>query len=201
MKPSKRLAVILGLMTGLCSTLGWSLTREIALDFQDSQIRGHNVLTLKRALRDQYPELGLRGQTLKQVILVAKTRYGKGQAFLRIGDWVSRPQQVQGHPAEFGHHHYSSFYRKPFRSVPLNSRGRWQLELMGNFKVRKVILVLEDHRQMSDNWWRPVGPRPYYPEVNSQAYPSWKQSRSGGKMTYQDAYFADRQVWRSEGSK
>lgn len=116
---------------------------RFVLDFGDSHFRGNPTLFLKRELLNQYPGINIGDYTLRRVVLVAKTKAGRGSAQLRVGPELSRHYRVDGAPRSFHSHHRDSFDRirisNPFR----DSWGPWQLFLQGNFKVRKVVLVLE----------------------------------------------------------
>ena len=149
-------SILMAFAFSLVSTASWSLTREISLDLDDAHIKGQNVILLKRALRDQYPGLDLEGQSLSQVLVMAKSRHGHGKAALRVANWRSSSQTIGGVPRDFRDPSTDTYYVHAFDNVSADSWGRWQLELQGNFKVRKVILVLDDGRAMDRVWWRPM---------------------------------------------
>ena len=132
---------------------------RFVLEFNDSQIRGYQgesvTLFLKRSLKQQYPKVEISDMDLLRVVLVAKSKLGKGGAQLRVGDQVTPMYQVDGHPWSFKKNHPKSFDRINFRNPSNTSRGRWQVDLKGNFVVRKVVLVVEDHsRSRHHMGWR-----------------------------------------------
>ena len=130
-----------------------SRSERYVLDFQDMEVRGgsghHNVLFLKQTLKEQYPWVDLRDLDLRSVELVAKSRVGKGGAQLRVGEKTSEIYRVDGVPWQFDDAKRYTFDRLRFENPVYDSRGPWQINLKGNFVVRKVILEVDDraHRR------------------------------------------------------
>jgi len=129
-----------------------SAARErYVLDFNDSHIRGYRgeaaTIYLKKSLRAQYPWVRIAELDLKKVILVAKSKRGHGGAELRVGGWTSDLYNVGGNPRSFHGSNRGSWDRVRFWNPSENSRGPWQINLQGNFKVRKVILVVNEHKK------------------------------------------------------
>ncbi|NNK95923.1 MAG: hypothetical protein HKP41_16360 [Desulfobacterales bacterium] len=126
------------------------------LDFGDRHIGGRRgqpaTLMLKRALKQQYPWINTRNLTLRNVILVAKSRVGRGHAQLRVGRRVSDYYRVAGHPRAFKKNHRKTYDRVRLYSPTYNSRGPWQINLSGNFKVRKIVLIAENHNRRYYDW-------------------------------------------------
>ena len=129
------------------------------IDFDDSHIRGHKgqaaTIFLKRSFKEQYPWVNLSNMNLRRVVLVAKSKRGGGGAQLRIGDRVTDMYGVAGSPQSFQNDRPYTFDRIGFRNPSYNSRGPWQINLKGNFIVRKVVLVVEDNsrrRHQSRRW-------------------------------------------------
>ena len=123
---------------------------RFVLDFNDSHIRGHQgklaTIFLKKNLKEQYPWVKVKGLELKKVILVAKSKRGRGAAGLRVGKWATDMSEVGGRPRSFHDSDRSSFDRVRFWNPSQSSRGPWQLGLQGNFIVRKIVLVVDKHR-------------------------------------------------------
>jgi hypothetical protein len=135
---------------------------RFVLDFADSQIRGNRgeaaTIFLRRSLRNQYPWADLSTMDLRRVVLVAKSRRGRGGASLRVGNNATGLYQVAGAPRDFSDDHRYTFDRVRFRNPSTDSRGPWQIDLRGNFIVRKVVLELEDHTWNRHNKrWRDNG--------------------------------------------
>ncbi len=122
---------------------------RFVLYFNDSHIRGHNgdsaTLFLKKSLKQQYPRADISNMDLRKVVLVAKSKMGKGGAQLRVGNRATTAYKVDGHPRSFQNYRPHSFDRISFQNPSNNSRGPWQVDLKGNFIVRKVVLEVDDH--------------------------------------------------------
>ena len=116
---------------------------RFVLDFGDSHFRGNPTLFLKRELLNQYPGINIADYRLRRVVLVAKTKAGHGSAQLRVGPELSPQYRVNGAPRSFHSYHPESFDRIRIRNPFYDSWGPWQLFLQGNFKVRKIVLVVE----------------------------------------------------------
>lgn len=129
---------------------------RLVIDFGDSHYRGYRgepvILHLKKALRDQYPGLNIRDLRLNKVMFVGKTRGGRGMAQLRVGSDYTNFYRVAGHPRDFQYDTRHTFDRVRFYNPSYGSRGPWQLHLQGNFKVRKVVLVVEKKRRHREHW-------------------------------------------------
>ncbi len=123
---------------------------RFVLDFNDSHIRGHKgevaTIFLKKSLKEQYPWVQVSDLKLKKVVLVAKSKQGRGGAGLRVGTLATDMHEVGGSPRAFHNNGRSSFDRVKFWNPSHGSRGPWQLGLRGNFIVRKVILIVDNHR-------------------------------------------------------
>lgn len=119
------------------------------------------VLPLQRLLRQQYPGIKLKKMELKRVVLVAKSKGGHGLANLRVGNKVSRERSINGQPQDFNRRSAATFDKVRFFNPAGRGYGKWQLQLKGKVKVRKIIVVAEDHRRGS----RP-GTTPHYFELS-----------------------------------
>ena len=124
---------------------------KYVLDFRDSHIRAHRgevtTLLLKKTLKAQYPWVELSNVDLRKVVLIAKSKKGRGSARLRIGQRWTPKYQVDGDPRSFRRYQRYTFDRIHFQLPSANDRGPWQIDLQGNFIVRKVVIVVEDHWQ------------------------------------------------------
>ena len=127
------------------------------LDFDDRYIGNRKgegaTLMLKRTLKDQYPWVNTRNLALRNVILVAKSKVGRGYAQLRVGRQQTNYVRVSGHPKRFKRDHRKSFDRVRLYNPSYTSWGPWQINLHGNFKVRKVILITERSRKYSRDYY------------------------------------------------
>ena len=133
---------------------------KYVLDFDDhyfnSQKGEPTTLMLKRMLKQQHPWVNTRDLKLNNVILIAKSKIGRGHAQLRVGRQASRFFRVAGHPKSFKRDHRKSFDRVRLYNPSRTSRGPWQINLRGSFKVRKIVLITEDthlHRGDYYSWY------------------------------------------------
>lgn len=133
---------------------------RFVLNFGDGHYRAHrgqySTLFLKREMIRQYPRLNIVDYRLKKVVVMAKTKHGRGRVQLRVGPEITHPYRVGGHPGQFHRHHPGTFDRVRIRNPFADSWGPWQLRLQGNFKVRKVVLIMEErgrrHYGTPRNW-------------------------------------------------
>lgn len=105
--------------------------------------QGNSTIYLKQMLQNQYGVMP-RNFELERVVLVAKTRQGRGTAALKVGNWTSYPERVNGNPYDFNSNEPYTFDRVRFE----NNSGRfndgvWQLLLRGNFKVKRVVVFVK----------------------------------------------------------
>ncbi len=128
------------------------------LDFNDSHIRGYRgdaaTIYLKKSLKAQYPWLQISDLELKKVVLVAKSKRGHGGAELRVGKWTTDTYEVGGEPWLFQDDRRYTYDKIRFRNPSRDSSGPWQIKLRGNFKVKKVVVVVKErrHRDYYGHW-------------------------------------------------
>ncbi len=123
-------------------------TDKLVLDFGDGHFRSgggySSTLFLKKALLEQYPGINISDYRLQRVVVVAKSKLGRGNVQLRVGPEVTDGYRVAGDPRGFFSDHPRSFDRVRINNPFGDSWGPWQLLLNGNFKVRKVVLIVEE---------------------------------------------------------
>ncbi len=121
------------------------------LDFDDSHIRGFHrepaTIFLKRTLKEQYPYVNIKRMELQKVVLVAKSKRGRGGAELQVGQDRTDNYQVYANPWDFKRSSRHTFDRVRFDNPARDSRGPWQMDLWGNLVVRKVVLVVDERRR------------------------------------------------------
>jgi len=132
--------------------------QRFVLNFHDSRLRGHRgepaILYLKKELLRQYPGIDVTDLRLRKVVLVAKTKVGRGMAQLRVGPELSRMYQVAGSPPDFHSRNRHSYDRTRILNPFMPSWGPWQLHLRGHFKVRKVVVEVEQRHRPQYGWGR-----------------------------------------------
>lgn len=128
-------------------------SERYVLRFNDIHLRGyHNdpaKLFLKVALRQQYPWVNPADLRLKRVTLVGKSKHGRGRARLKVGANRTDQYRVGGQIYDFDSPARYSFDRVTMKNPVKGSRGPWQVQLRGNFVVRKVVLEVreKEHRR------------------------------------------------------
>lgn len=157
---NKKLSVLRSLLFAVLILFcipAWVMASQerFVLDFNESHIRSHRgeeaTIFLKKTLKDQYPGVQVSDLKLKQVVLVAKSKWGRGGAGLRVGNWTTEMYEVGGRPRSFHDNGRYSFDRVTLWNPSHGSTGRWQLGLRGDFIVKKVVLVVDNHKRRDKN--------------------------------------------------
>ncbi len=135
----------------------------------DREFSGRNpqddVVFLKRDLQSVYQHVDLRRAQLQYVTLRVKSRMGRGQVRLRIGDQYSYPATIPGNPYDYDNPRVTYDVTIDTRNFPQqiwDFNGPWQLEFQGNVRLASIIVGLNE-----GGWGpgpgpgpRPPGPRP-----------------------------------------
>lgn len=130
--------------------------REVVIRMHDQVYNGQSRIPLKRLIQRQHPRMNLDNWKVSTVRLVAKSRAGRGRASLVIGSWQSFEERIDGHQNDWNWNNRRSFDRDMFysRARRRDNNGRWQIQMRGNVKVRRIKVVLERKRH------RNPAPRP-----------------------------------------
>lgn len=192
----KRTSHILSLLVALSffvPTLAAAEAERLILKYKDRHIRSTNhqeqTLYLKRELKEKYPQLNLNKYRLVRTVVMAKSKKGKGTVQLRIKDKYSRKHRVHGTPQGFGNSAKFNYDKVEISPPAYRSDGPWQLLFRGNFKLRKVLLVVErkdrnknNHYGFNNNsWWnRNHRPYEYIDERRDNSYKNRHNDRKYG---------------------
>ena len=131
-------------VVGLLSIFaGQALAHKATLKFNDQLFQGDNVIRLKQKLKQHYPQLDLRQQTLKSAYVIAKSRSNNGNVRLRVGDYTTTKTLVYGRSYNYNNPQLQTFDGIKIANTAKNSRGRWQLITQGAVKIHKIVLELE----------------------------------------------------------
>ena len=133
------MVMLLSLVAGFASAQS---QERVVLEFDDVHLKGSSVLKLKQEIKSQYGINNLKSYKISSVKLVAKTKNGKGKAALIVGNKETSPKVIAGAPKKFNRDGAKSFDRVTFKSPSSKSTGAWRIELQGNFKVRKAVVIL-----------------------------------------------------------
>lgn len=146
------------MMAFLISGNAMAAREKYVLDYGDSNLRSHRgesaTLFLKKTLKEQYPWVDSTDLELRRVVLVAKSRHGRGNAQLRVGNHLSEMYRVDGRSGRFRNDRRDSFDRIHISNPSRDSGGPWQIDLQGDFVVNKVVLEVDDQsrRHRNQSW-------------------------------------------------
>ena len=133
----------------------------IVINTYGQHLRGFNVLKIKQMIKQQNPGINLQMAKLQSVTLIAKSKAGRGQAALIVGQTSSYPATIYGSPRMFQSNAPRTFSQVTLQNpAPMGAGGKWQVELQGNIKVDQIIVKLA-----GQGHYRP-GPR--YPRTPRQ---------------------------------
>lgn len=131
-------------------------SERYVLRFNDTHLRGFQndpvKLYLKTALRQQYPWVNPADLRLKRVTLVGKSKHGRGRVQLKVGANRTDQYRVGGQPYDFNSPVRHSFDWVTMKNPAGGSRGPWQVQLRGNFVVRKVVLEVRE-KEHQHRWY------------------------------------------------
>lgn len=113
----------------------------------NQEFRGNSIIPIKAKLKQQYPHLNIQNLKVLQVNLMAKSRMGRGEASLITGYNSTYPVNVPGNPRMFDMHSPRTFAHISLYNSSLDSRGKVQVELRGNIKVRVIDVVIQKQVQ------------------------------------------------------
>lgn len=118
---------------------------RLVLEYGDQHFRQDRV-RLRQEIRHAYPHIDLQRMELVRVRLVAKSRHGQGVASLMVGGSAVDSSVVDGMPHEFHDPAPRTFDRLVLQNSG-DSAGAWQLDLRGNFIVRRIVAVVRPKRR------------------------------------------------------
>ena len=101
-----------------------------------------STIFLKRELKNMGYKV--RNKKLRKVVLVAKSKRGRGQAELMIGQNYKPAKTIAMAQDGFGFQsdRPASYNRIKWRAQG-NTQGPWQIHMRGRIKVKAVIVVLQ----------------------------------------------------------
>ena len=123
------------------------LKERVVVDFFGQQYRGQgNILKIGRHINQQLGRGSLQDYEIRRVKLVAKSRRGQGQATLLIGRQNAGSYNVPGVPRDFGVESSWTYHEIVMRPNMRHQSMPVQIELRGNIKVDRVVVVLKPIR-------------------------------------------------------
>jgi hypothetical protein len=119
----------------------------VKINLYDQHLRGFNVLKIKQLIKQQNTRLDLQQMELQKVTLVAKSKQGRGEASLVVGQDIGYPEVIGGSPRTFHSMNPRSFDIVTLYNDSFSSKGKWQVELQGNIKVKEIIVTMKKKNQ------------------------------------------------------
>lgn len=125
--------------------------RRIVIDMNHAHYRGQGQkIFLKRMIQQKHPRIRLQNFNLQRVRLRAKSKHGRGTAVLLVGQRSQDRANIPGRPRNF--RRPGNYHPVVLQSFGNRDRGAWQVELNGNIKVNRVVVVLKrKHRPGGGN--------------------------------------------------
>lgn len=117
-------------------------SHRVRIPMGDQIFSQNSTIRIKQELQ----RLGIKpkNKQLRHVTLVAKSRRGRGQVYLQVGQNDSPQKNIarSQNGFEFSSNRPVSYNRIPFNPRG-NSQGVWQLHMRGQIKVKAVIVELK----------------------------------------------------------
>ena len=120
--------------------------KRITLKFNHEQFKQESVIKLKREIKKLHPNMDFSKFDLKRVVLLAKSKKGKAEAYLKIGQYESAVESIDGNQFDFSSN--QGYSPVVFQSFSENDNGVWQIHMKGNIKVKRINLVAEKKVEM-----------------------------------------------------
>lgn len=111
--------------------------------------RGQGQIALKRAISRQYPRIRFDQYRLQNVVVFAKSQFGRGQAVLQQNGVNASRAVIPGTPRDYFLNYPETYTRVRLAGLARPGRNpgaRWVLQLQGNVKVLRVVVHLQERR-------------------------------------------------------
>lgn len=110
----------------------------------NQHLTGVNIIPIKMELKRQHPNIDIQNLEVESVRVVAKSARGMGEAVLISGQQASYPVTIKGTPGMFQHDTPASYDRVLIQNPSHSSFGKLQLELKGNIKIKRLVVIAKD---------------------------------------------------------
>lgn len=137
---------------------------QVTINMNDQEYRGAQgeTIPLRQLIQRQRPQIQLNQFEIQSARVLAKSRAGRAQMSLIIGNRQADRVIVPGRPVDFDRPAGNTFTNLFLENTTGNSTGVWQLEVRGNVKVRQIVVSLREIRR-GGGPGGPIGPRPPVP--------------------------------------
>jgi len=143
MKTRLLFSVIFFTMSALFMTKTiYAAPQKLVLKFGGKTFIKNNIIPLKKLIKQNYPYTNLHNKDLLRVVLLAKSKFGKGTAKLVIGSKESSPVFLNGYPSKFFVNQKNTYDKVTIENPSYDSFGKWQILLRGNIRVLKIKVFL-----------------------------------------------------------
>ena len=115
-------------------------SRGVTLDMYGQHLKGLSTIFLKKELKNEFPGIDINQKKIKSIVLLVKTKQGAGRVSLRVGDSVTMSETVHGNPYDFQSSRSYTYDKVELHNPSYSSRGPWQVNLNGNFKIEKIVV-------------------------------------------------------------
>ncbi len=172
----------------LIPQIGSTETKRLVIKYHDREIQALNrqaTINIKRELQRTYPHLNINSYNLKKVVVMTKSRDGYGTVQLGVNKKRGKAARVKGHRSDFHKGDKFNFDKIELSNPGKKSNGNWSLHFNGRFKVRKIMVAVEE--------------KPYKSKQVSKHHIDHKKYYSSNNYLSETPYRADRR-YRSENS-
>ena len=131
----------------LIPQIGSAETKRLVIKYQDREIQALNrqaTINIKRELQRLYPHLNINSYSLKKVVVMTKSRDGYGTVQLGVNKKRGKAARVKGHRNDFHKGDRFNFDKIELSNPGGKGHGNWYLHFNGRFKVRKIIVAVEE---------------------------------------------------------
>ena len=149
-----RKSLLLVCLALMFSTIAVAREVRLRLEYNDQQYRARrgelSTIYLKRDIRRKIEAEGLNinlnRASIDRITMLAKSRKGNASAWLQVGQDSSLEENVPGNPGDFRSTDRRTFHRVHLYNDSEFSRGKWQVKISGNVKVRGIVVLLDIRR-------------------------------------------------------
>jgi hypothetical protein len=118
-------------------------TKKLLISMQNEKFIGSNTIFVKREIKSKYPHIDLSKAKLKHILLVAKSKRGRGTAQLKVGHSLGYEETIDGMPSKFLSNMPHTFDKVMLVNDSHFSKGVWQILLEGKIKVKQMVVIIK----------------------------------------------------------
>lgn len=119
--------------------------KQETIYMRGAEYNAFSTFKLKQLIKQNNPRVDLEQADIVSVTLMAKSKFGNGQASLKVGQSITYPTTIPGNPREFNVTASRSFTPVQLFNNTGGSQGVWQVELQGNIKVDYIVVTYKEY--------------------------------------------------------